>query len=299
MTKRLTLDSRLRGLSMLLGGLQAAIEATRGRQPTCWQDSIAQVLARKVFFHSATAYSLADRKTQSPTEIRPEPFLDHASIGVCARAAFEASMVFQSLLVQGTPEERDFRHACWRLAGELHWLRSEDKKQKGAWQTAELMTAKAEHQREADLWKHKVESSPLFSQIKKDKKRDDVLQGREWKMASWSAIAKEASIDSGLASLLYGDLCEIAHSGQAGIQAFDLAQDDDSRERLLGFPFQALEVAIALILRDYPKLSTEVDVAIAGHQAASRASVLLTFTSWSIEFLNQAIEGIPDDSDQE
>lgn len=198
------LRQQIDGLRCLVNVVHRTEECTAER---AWLDS-GQTLVIKVVHHMTAACDLtAGRQEDSGGKFGW--FIDHSSIAVLVRAAFEASVVFHFIFCDGTHEERRLRYNVWRLAALCARLQL-----RGTRNVQERVAPIREQDKAtvAEL-QHAIENDAIFQTLSKDARNNALRKGNFRLGNSWPDLAEKAGLPRGYAADLYNHLCEYTHSG--------------------------------------------------------------------------------------
>jgi hypothetical protein len=205
-------------LSSITTVLREQIEALRSlvnvvhRTEQCTDDrawlNYGQMLVIKVVHHLTAACDLAaGRDEQSGGEY--DFFIDHSSIAVLVRAAFEASVVFHFIFCDDTPEARRLRFNVWRLAALSSRLQL-----KGTRNVQERVRPIREQDQESVMaLQEAIQTDTLFQKLSKDARNNALRKGNFRLGHSWPDLAEKAGVPRGYAADMYNHLCEYTHSG--------------------------------------------------------------------------------------
>lgn len=195
---------QIEGLRYLVNVVHRTEECSADR---AWLNS-GQMLVIKVVHHMTAACDLAAGK-QEDSGGEFEWFVDHSSIAVLVRAAFEASVIFHFLFCDGTFEEKRLRYNVWRLAALSARLQL-----RGTRNVQERVAPIRERDKAtvAEL-QDSIQNDPLFQALSKDARNNALRKGNFRLGYSWPELAEKAGVPRGYAADLYNHLCEYAHSG--------------------------------------------------------------------------------------
>ena len=168
-----------------------------------WLNDI-QTLATKLFRHLASIRRLSELGCVTGEGFSPVRFIDHSSVLVLTRAAFENYLVFFHLFGDSDKFRCKFRHDVWVLAGLI------DRQGLPAREAAHIEKLAVEMQQIANL-KATLERSPILAEFT-PKKRARLLSG-DWRIErSWQEIALAAGFHPKYFTSTYSFLCGYSHS---------------------------------------------------------------------------------------
>lgn len=170
-----------------------------------WQDDC-HVLAKQLVLHLHTVRSVA-----AGTNVQVDgvfvPFVDHGSVKVLARAAFENFIVLSFLLGPSDELVSRFRHAMWRVAGLMDRQRRKSITDEG------LEKLRSE-KKMIDELRDEIMSHPEFAKLT-EKQRKAFGKG-DWSLgARWHELAVEAGLHQRYFKNIYSYLCDYSHSSYA------------------------------------------------------------------------------------
>lgn len=186
-------------------------------------------------------------------------YIDHSSISVLARAAFETYLLFYFIFCDGPEEQRELRHRIWKMIGlkERQVLRVSQARNDFKW-TSLLVSEKKEIERLEGLIKADRHFHQFTNELK-DKvfKKNDVKIGRRWMdLAELAGFSRKYAYDR------YTNFCNYAHSGLISIvqirDAINEGQDKMLAENTLSF----CTLLMGQILLAYTQLFPEVEQAL-------------------------------------
>lgn len=176
----------------------------------------AEVLGAKLFNHVGTIHYLRNGTILSLPGHQPKTYIDHSSISIIARAAFETYLTFYFLFCDfGIPiEERCFRHSIWKLRGFL------DRQNFKAVRKENLPKLEQEKKLATELIT-KIERSSAFKTL--HAKKQNLAKKGEWRLGlHWADVASIAGFNKEIFRDVYNHLCSYSHSG--GLSALQIGQ---------------------------------------------------------------------------
>jgi hypothetical protein len=212
----------------------------------------AEGLALKFVFHAASALYLY-RSTSLP-ELHAS-FFDAGSVNVVSRAALETFLVFHYVFVEpASDQDRDYRYGAWGLA------RCLERQSLPVW-SAE---ARAALEREARLigpLTDRLKANATFAGLSPGHQKK-VLNG-EWKLLSWTQIARSAGLHDINAKAAYSYLCGYAHAGNLSILQLRQADTSEAQRSLCASSMNLVLIAMANLVKSYcalfPKAMAQLD----------------------------------------
>lgn len=200
----------------------------------------AEGLALKFVFHAASALYLY-RSTSLPEF--GASFFDPGSVNVLCRAALETFLVFHYVFVEPqSDEDRDCRYMAWVLGGYL------ERQELPVWSAQ----GRAVLEREARL------ISPLTEKLKVNAafrslpaaEQKKLLKG-EWRLRSWTKIARSAGLHDVNAKAFYSYLCGYAHAGNLSVLQMRQANTADLQRSLCASSMSLVLIAMANMVKSY------------------------------------------------
>lgn len=198
---------------------QAGTKIEHGEE---WQND-AQTLAIKLFRHLVSMQTIARDTTINGGGIPAVTFIDHASVKVVARAAFETYLVFFYIYGSSDRSLCEFRHKAWRLGG----LADRQDAHASNDQNREKLAAE---KRQIEELRTELKSSPHLRSYT-DKQSKKILEG-EWRIGtSWTNLGKSAGFHEKYFSDVYGYLCGYSHSSYISALQVGQAQSIEDQRK--------------------------------------------------------------------
>ena len=184
----------------------------------------AQVLSIKLFKHLVAMQTL-----YTGTEIRVGKkqdfsFIDHGSIKILTRAAFETYLVF-FYLFDGTDRElSEFRHKTWQLAGLID-------RQKFYASSSQALEKLSDEKKIIEKLKSEISKSNQFCAYS-DKQRKQLLRGAWRTGKSWQDFGINAGFHGEYFKEVYGYLCGYSHSSYLSALQIEQAESIEDQTML-------------------------------------------------------------------
>ena len=182
-------------------------------------------------------------------------FIDHPSINVIARSAFESYLTFFGLFVDKklTDKEREFFVSLWGFRGLLERAKTPPFSSKDHEKAKEISEKIKE-------WRKKIKSDSIYKQLGKDD-RDKAVRG-EWRLnREWNFLAKEAGYSENFFNAMYGKYSDSAHSGawitQEGFRSLNIKEQERKVVIVLGSMVTVMAKFIESYWGLYPKSKPE------------------------------------------
>jgi hypothetical protein len=221
----------LSDLDVLLSGFRGCIDAVAKHYPIpegeAWRND-GQVLLIKGHHHLQTIRELATGRNIAADPRLVDPYVDHGSIGVLGRAAFECLLLFHFIFIDSSAAMQELRFSVWKYVG----IRSRTKLQ-----GFQMMKGAVEKVRKEDMQRlhelqEAIEGNELFMKMDKNVRhnalhKDGVRLGHHW-----TDIAQRAGMPRIYAADMYRHLCEYTHSGPVSAWQIRDASADKSGETL-------------------------------------------------------------------
>lgn len=200
-------EETLRAHTVMLGLMFRMVQSVAGTvlpPGDGWRND-AQRLALKLFQHCVSLKSLAHPSIVRFDSSEEVTFIDHASMSVVARAALETFLVWHYIFAPGDVDLSRFRHATWKLAGQLEKLSFKVRNEKEA-------AAKRVVEADVERLRDEVRRSPHFHGLKEGQKTA-LLKG-DWKVLMGpKGMAQAAGFHGGYFNFIYSYFCTQSHSG--------------------------------------------------------------------------------------
>nr|WP_294557217.1 DUF5677 domain-containing protein [uncultured Rhodopila sp.] len=184
----------------------------------------AQTIARKMFEHLASLRALTDVHRVEINETQSFCFIDHSSVKVVARAAFETYLVFFFIFAGSDLSRCEFRHKIWRYGGLADRQRPHPV-------NPEARKVQAADKAEMDRLKPEIEASPHLGAYGRDAVKK-ILRG-EWRGGdSWAGLAGRAGFHESYFRDVYGYLCGYSHASYISAMQVGQARSLDEQRKL-------------------------------------------------------------------
>jgi hypothetical protein len=233
--------------------------ALRGEQLFEEWMEFAEGISMKLFGHVSSLYLLYQGNRVRLNEKMYIDFIDHSSINVLTRAAFETALAFHFIFCDSNDiEERHFRFLCWDLAGflerqGLHTISEEGR------------TLKAREAKMLEGVKNKIIAHHSFKKYTK-KQQLGILKGN-WRLwHSWSDIAVKAGYSKEYFESIYSYLCGYAHTGRLSVLQIQQAISRDVQKQLAKVCLDYGLIIISNFLFGYATLFPKVKEAFESDQ---------------------------------
>lgn len=184
----------------------------------------AQILSIKMLRHLVSMHSLATGATIEQADSPVINYIDHASVKVIARAAFETYLVF--FFIYGDPDRNlsEFRYKIWELGGLMD-------RQQFHTIVPEHHAKLAEEKTAIDKLRAEILISP-YLQTYTEKQRQRLLQG-DWRIGNgWSNLGVSAGFHKKYFNNVYGYLCGYSHSSYISALQIGQAESIDDQRAL-------------------------------------------------------------------
>jgi hypothetical protein len=210
----------------LLDFFMQLVESQAGRriEPGDGWLNDAQVLATKLFRHLVSMQTIASGATVERGGTPAAFFVDHASVKVVARAAFETYLVF--FYLYGDPDRSlsEFRHKTWRLGGLID-------RQRFHASMEEHREIQAREQQEIEGLRAEIGSSQHFLRCS-ERQRRKLMEG-DWRTGNgWAGLGVNAGFHEAYFRDVYGYLCGYSHSSYLSALQVRQAQSIDDQQKL-------------------------------------------------------------------
>ena len=246
---------------IILDLLCRVIDANRGIELGDEKLQEAEALARKLFFHSASAFYLSRGTTIMDFPSGEVDFFDPASVAVIARAIHESFLVFHYIFGSSiSEEERDFRFYSWQLGG----LKEREK-----WQFAvqikgeEAKEILANDQKCIQKYEQILKNNKVFLSLNKEQQNKILDEGRfvkigykdgKWRTLSWREIALDAKLSNIDAEHFYRYLCGYAHSSSLSTMQIYKAKTREQQLDLIPAAMGVIKTTMSNFIFEYCNL---------------------------------------------
>ncbi len=224
----------------------------------------AQVLAKKLFQHLVSMQTLAACATVERDGVPTVFFVDHASVKVVARAAFETYLVFYYIYGNSDHSLREFRHRTWHLGGLA------DRQQFHS-STPHTRAVQAREKKQLEKLKSEIETSPHFRSYT-NRQRKKLLEG-EWRIGSgWAKLSRDAGFHDKYFKNIYGYLCGYSHSSYLSALQVGQAQSINDQEMLTQSILGIGVVLMAHFAFSYSKAFSTANAVLSANPSAKRVA---------------------------
>lgn len=244
-----------------------------------WRND-AHVLSEKIFKHLVSAHNLSKGSSFQDSKGDEYSFIDHSSIAVIIRSAFESYLVFYFLYLNQDKQVSAYRHKTWILAGLIDRGRM----------FAGSHEAKAQQEHESTMiedLKQEIQQDPIFV-LEPNKAK--ILKG-EWRGTNaWHDLAVNAGFHRTYFKDIYKHLCGHSHSSFiSALQTRD-ANDLQSQNFLSKATIQIGTLLMAHLSFAYASYFKEADEILKSNKKAFQIA-----DKWNIKAKDQnPIYGVSD-----
>ncbi len=250
-------EETLRAHTVMLGLMFRMVQSVAGTvlpPGEGWRND-AQRMALKLFQHGVSLKSLAHASIVRFDSGEEVTFIDISSMAVVARAALETFLVWHYIFAPGDVDLSRFRHATWKLAGQLEKLGLRVRNEKEA-------AAKRAVEADVDRLRDEVRRSPHFRGLKEGQKTA-LLKG-DWKVLMGPrGMAQAAGFHEGYFHFIYTYFCAQAHSGHLSArllgQEASLADQQNVADSLLFHGVVTLAHFVCNYSLQFPKADAVFD----------------------------------------
>jgi Family of unknown function (DUF5677) len=214
------------------------------------------VLAAKLFKHVGTIRYLRSGTVLVLPGDQPRVYVDHSSISVIARAAFETYLAFYFLYCdQGCSiEEKKFRYSIWKLRGFL------DRQNFKTVREENLHILEEERKVMTKLLSN-IESNTVFKQL--SAKDQGLSKKGKWRLKlSWAELAEIAGFNKGIFEDVYSHLCSYAHSGRLSALQIGQAINISEQHQLSTISMQYAMILMSHLVKSYSDLFPDTKIVI-------------------------------------
>jgi hypothetical protein len=199
----------------LMGLFFRTVDSMKDTERDKWLSEV-EVLAAKLFNHLDTIHYLRRGTALQLPGDQPRTYVDHSSISVITRAAFETYLTFNFIYCDYSVsiEKRQFRHSVWILKGFL------DRQSFTVIRKEHLYKREVEKRMINDITAT-ITNANIFAQLTEKQKR--LATRGEWRGGkSWEDLSDIAGFNRVIFRDLYNYLSAYSHSG--GHSALQIGQ---------------------------------------------------------------------------
>jgi hypothetical protein len=172
-----------------------------------------QLLLVKTWCHFRSVATLGQFQVNRDSAKKDHVYVDHSSIAVLSRAAYETYVLFHFIFMEKDPDVRNFRHQVWRFSGLTSRLKLNRPK---ALPEHYVKQIEAEEQQASKL-KTAILSNPLFSQLEDGTKRN-VKKGDGVRLGeALIDLAVKAGLPRLYAADMYTHFCNYSHASSVSV----------------------------------------------------------------------------------
>jgi len=222
---------------------------------TAWKNS-GQLLLIKAFRHLESINALA-RGVETELNGKKLPlYIDHSSISVLGRAAYETYVLFFFIFCDGTLEEQQLRYHVWRMSG----LVSRQKLHGPLGIDSSFHQQKTDERSEIDRLRKLITEHPSFRVLDKNV-RENVKKGNDVRLGKpLLDLAERAGLPRKYAADMYNHLCNYAHSGAIStFQIHDASSEQYADASLASATVVFCTFLLVEMILAYTTLFEEVD----------------------------------------
>jgi hypothetical protein len=183
-----------------------------------------EILAAKLFNHLGTIRYLWHGTSLPVINSQPRNYVDHSSLSVLVRAAFETYLSFYYIYCDtvASNDEKQLRYRLWKLQALLD-------RQKFTCVTSRSSTVREQDVSIIAMLLAEIEGNSAFSSL--PLKQQKLARKGEWRLGkSWADLAEIAGLDKKIFRDIYSYLCSYAHSG--GLSALQIGQAVKSKDQM-------------------------------------------------------------------
>lgn len=166
------------------------------------------------------------------------------------RATFETFLIFHHLFIQADSEdERELRYESWVLSGLSERQGFPIKSPQGIKQVESERLI-------INSLNDKLKKNKAFINLKPKQQRA-ILEKGNWRMKSWTELAKDSGLDENHAGKFYKYLCGYAHSGSLSSQQLRESQTKVIQKQMAESGMTLIMISMAKMIESYCKLFSE------------------------------------------
>ncbi len=225
-----------------------------------------EVLAVKLFNHLGSIRYLWYGTTLPVINLQPRNYVDHASLFVLVRAAFETYLSFYYIYCDtaASNDDKQLRYYIWKRQDLLA-------RQKVPCATSSHVVVLDQDRTILAELLSKIESNAAFSSLAKNQQK--LAKEGKWRLSrSWADLAEIAGFNKRAFSLVYSYLCSYAHSG--GLSVLQIGQSVENADQmyLSGFSLQYGLILMGHFINSYTQLFPDTQNQLDSHPDLAKLS---------------------------
>ena len=172
-----------------------------------------QVLLIKTFRHLESIEKLVDGVETQVGGTSYPGYIDHSSIAVLARAAFETYSLFHFIFCDEDSDVSFLRYRVWRMVGLKERQQLIGSKQV----QPKLQEVKDREKAQIDRLWHEIENDPFYRKLSKQEKDAVKNRGDEKFGKRWAELAERAGLPRLYSHDMYKQFCNYAHASSISV----------------------------------------------------------------------------------
>lgn len=227
------------------------VDSLAGRKvtdETAWLHD-AENSAVKLFNHLGTIRHLQHGTNLPIIDGRPRQYVDHSSISILARAAFETYLCYYYIYgdLRCDTTTKKLRHDIWSLGGLL------DRQNATSVTTSQGISVLEQDRKVIARLLSDIKSNPAFDALTPKQKAK--AENGKWRLDnSWVNLAEIAGFDTHLFRDMYSYLCSYAHSGGLSLLQVGQAVSINDQQYLSGLALQCAMILMSDFVLSYTLL---------------------------------------------
>lgn len=216
----------------------------------------AGVLSAKLLDHLGTLHHLSKGTLLTIIGERPLGYIDHSSITVVLRTAFETYLTFYYIYCDDsvTINERRFRQLVWKIGGLCD-------RQKFSVVRLENIPKVEKEKAQLEKLFSQLTSMDFYSDL--DSKGKKAARSGNWKYGkSWADRAEIAGFHKEVFKDIYSYWCSYSHSGSLSTIQIGQAVNIEDQKELTGFSLQIGMVLMSHFILSFSKLFENANIAL-------------------------------------
>ncbi|HYD61692.1 MAG TPA: DUF5677 domain-containing protein [Noviherbaspirillum sp.] len=222
-----------------------------------WKND-AQVLLIKIYRHLESIRMLFQGVTTTVHDKTHPPYVDHSSIAVLARAAFESYMLFHFIFCAPTEVARTLRYRVWKYAG----LKSRQELHGPVTRSAVWDRVLERDRRTLLTLEQEIRADHLFQQYSTERQEKILRQGDVKLGEKWMTLAEASGMPRKYAHDMYNHFCNYAHAGHISILQIRDASRAGDHQRLATGAISFCALLMSQVIANYARLFPDVAQAI-------------------------------------
>lgn len=218
-----------------------------------------QLLLIKAWGHLASVETLGRSAIKRGTSNGERVYVDHGSLAVLGRSAYETYVLFNFIFLTKVPELQKFRHQVWRLSG----LMSRAKLNRPKALPPKVLEQIEREAQQIALLKDAITASPYFAALD-DRTQKNVKKGEGVRLGTALIdLAVKAGLPRQYSADMYSHFCNYSHA--SSISAFQISEtlNDGTSSIMARANIGFCCILLVQMIMAYTEFFEEIDAAVA------------------------------------